>query len=137
MSQINAYLTFNGNCREAMTFYKECLGGELTLQPVEGSPMENQFPPSARNTILHASLVNGELVLLGSDVSGSAGVITGNSISLSLNCGSEKEIKTYFKKLSSEGQVVHPLHDFFAGMMGTVTDKFGRDWLLYFEKQTI
>jgi PhnB protein len=39
MTQINAYLTLNGNCREAMTFYKECLGGELTMQAVEDSPI--------------------------------------------------------------------------------------------------
>jgi hypothetical protein len=40
VKQINPYLKFNGNCREAMTFYKNCLGGELTLNTVAGSPME-------------------------------------------------------------------------------------------------
>jgi PhnB protein len=44
MTTINAYLTFNGNCRQAMTFYRECLGGELTLQAVKGSPMEGHWP---------------------------------------------------------------------------------------------
>jgi PhnB protein len=29
MVQIYPYLAFNGNYREAMTFYKECIGGEL------------------------------------------------------------------------------------------------------------
>ena len=31
MKEINAYLIFNGNCREAMTFYQKCLGAELQL----------------------------------------------------------------------------------------------------------
>ena len=44
MTTINAYLTFNGDCREAMTFYKECLGGELTLETAKGSPMESHWP---------------------------------------------------------------------------------------------
>lgn len=135
MTQINAYLTFNGNCRDAMAFYEECLGGELTLQTVEGSPMENQFPPEAKEKILHASLSSGSLVLLGSDLSGPGGLIKGNTISLSLNCSSEEEIKKFFSNLSSGGQVAHPLHEFFAGTMGTLTDKFEKDWLLYYEKK--
>ena len=135
MTQINAYLTFNGDCREAMNFYKDCFGGELSIRAIEGSPMEDQFSTNVKDRILHASLTKGRLVILGSDLAGPNGVVNGNSISLSLNCSSEKEIKTLFTKLSSDGQVVHPLHQFFAGTMGTLTDKFGKDWLLYYEKQ--
>jgi PhnB protein len=135
MAQINPYLTFNGNCREAMTFYKECLGGNLELQTVKGSPMEDQFPSLHRNQILHASLTNNELVLLGSDRLGSDRLVNGNTIALSLKCNNEEEINTYFTNLSDGGRVVHPLHQFFAGTMGTITDKFGRDWLLYCEKK--
>ena len=83
MTQINAYLTFNGNCREAMTFYKECLGGELNMQTVEGSPMEDQMPAHAKKQILHASLIKDDLVLLGSDMSRPGKLIKGNTISLS------------------------------------------------------
>jgi PhnB protein len=135
MTQINAYLTFNGDCREAMSFYRDCFGGELTLQTIEGSPMEPQFPASARKRILHGSLMNERLVLLGSDLVGNGSLVKGNTISLSLNCSSEQEIKSLFAKLAAGGQVVHPLHKFFAGTMGTITDKFEKDWLLYFEKK--
>jgi PhnB protein len=135
MTQINAYLTFNGNCREAMTFYKDCLGGELTLQAVAGSPMENEMPMESKHKILHASLKNNTLVLLASDMVGREGLVKGNTISLSLHCSSEKEIKTFFTKLANGGQVVHPLHNFFAGTMGTLTDKYQKDWLLYYEKK--
>ena len=135
MTQINSYLTFSGNCREAMTFYKDCLGGELTLQSIGDSPMVDQWPNSARNNILHASLVKSSLVLLASDLSGRGPLIKGNSISLSLNCSSKQEIETFFNKLAKGGQVVHPLHEFFAGTMGTLTDKFEKDWLLYCERK--
>lgn len=135
MTQINAYLTFTGNCREAMSFYKQCLGGELTMQTVEGSPMEDQMPSNTKTNILHASLKRKSLVLLASDMAGPQGLVKGNTISLSLNCDTEEEIKVFFSKLSNGGQVVHPLHDFFAGIMGTLTDKFEKDWLLYFEKK--
>ncbi len=132
MGQINPYLTFYGNCREAMTFYKDCLGGELTLQTVGDSPMANQWPVQAHQNILHASLSkNGQVMLLASDMGGPEEIINGNSISLSLNCSSETEIQTCFSTLASGGKVTRPLHAFFAGTIGTLTDKFGMQWLFY------
>ena len=43
--QINSYLTFSGNCREAMNFYVTCLGGELVFQTIGESPLANKMPP--------------------------------------------------------------------------------------------
>jgi PhnB protein len=93
MAQINSYLTFNGNCREAMTFYKECLGGELMLQTVGGSPLAEQMPPKMKDCILHATLTNGNLILMGSDMVSHTGLIKGNAVSLSLMCISEKKLE--------------------------------------------
>jgi PhnB protein len=39
------FLLFDGNCAEAMTFYHQCLGGELTLTKLGDTPMKAQFPP--------------------------------------------------------------------------------------------
>lgn len=130
MTQINAYLTFNGNCREAMTFYKECLGGELTMQTVGDSPMADQWPAQVQQNILHASLTKDQLVLLASDMAEPEGPVKGNTISLALVCSSEEEIKSFFSNLSSGGKVTRPLHQFFDGTIGALTDKFGMSWLL-------
>ena len=135
MIHINPYLTFNGNCREAMTFYKECLGGELTLHTVGESPMREQWPANVQQNILHASLVSGPLILLGSDVGSSDNLVDGNTISLSLNCSSGDVLKTCFAKLSEGSRVSRPLHDFFAGTTGALTDKYGKNWLFYCEKK--
>jgi PhnB protein len=135
MAQINAYLTFDGNCREAMTFYRDCFGGELNMQTVAGSPMEDQFHPEARRMILHAHLANKTLTLQGSDMNGREKLVRGNTILLSLQCTSENEIRTFFRKLAKGGKVVHPLHEFFAGVMGTLTDRFEKDWILYCERK--
>ena len=134
MAQINAYLNFDGNCREAMAFYKDCLGGDLALQTVEGSPVAGQMSAEAQKHILHAALTKGDLVLMASDMIGS-GPVKGNSIALSLNCSSEEEISTYFSKLSSGGQITDPLSEkFWGATFGTLTDKFGINWLLNYEK---
>ena len=128
MTQINVYLTFSGNCNEAMHFYQNCLGGELTLQTVEESPMAKQWPASVQKNVLHASLTKESLVLLGSDM-GSEGLVKGNTISLALACSSEQEIERFFSRLSEGGKVTHPLHKFFDGTIGALTDKYGMNWL--------
>ena len=133
MTQINPYLTFNGNCSEAMTFYKDCFGGKLILQKVAESPMADQWPADVQQRILHASLVNGGLMLLGSDMGSPAELIIGNTISLSLTCSSEEEINRFYEALSKEGRVTHALHHFFAGTIGSLTDKYGYSWTLYYD----
>ena len=133
MTQINPYLTFNGNCSEAMTFYRDCFGGELVLQKVADSPMADQWPDEVQQKILHASLVNGCLMLLGSDMGSSAGLISGNNISLSLTCSSEEEINRFYSALSKEGRITHALHHFFAGTIGSLIDRYGYSWTLYYD----
>jgi PhnB protein len=135
MTHINSYLTFNGNCREAMTFYKDCLGGELFVQTVGESPLSDKMPPQMKECVLHATLTKGALILMGSDMVDENGLLKGNSVSLMLNCSSEEEIKTCFEKLSSGGKKDHPLEDSFWGaLFGDLTDKFGNHWLLHFDK---
>ncbi len=135
MAHINAYLHFNGNCREAMTFYKECLGGELTMQVVGESPIADSMPPEMHKNILHAVLVKDSFALMGSDMMGPEGPIKGNTISLLLDCSSEEEVKTLFSNLSSGGEIGHPLkEEYWGATFGDVTDKFGINWLFNFDK---
>ncbi len=138
MAKINSYLTFSGNCREAMTFYKECLGGDLTLQIIGESPLAEKMPSKMKEYILHAALTKGELLLMGSDMVPEPGLTKGNAVSLALACSSENEIRQCFEKLSNGGQTTHPLEDtFFGSIMGGLTDKFGNHWLLNYDKGKI
>jgi PhnB protein len=135
MTQINSYLTFNGNCREAMTFYRDCLGGELNFQTVGESPLSDKMPTQMKDCILHATLTNDGLILMGSDMVNEKGLVKGNAVSLSLNCSSEEEIKSCYIKLSNAGLQNHPLEDSFWGaLFGDLTDKFGNHWILNFNK---
>jgi PhnB protein len=134
-AHISPYLHLAGKCHEAMNFYKECFGGELTLQTVGESPMAHQFPAGLQKQVLHASLINASLVLLGSDMSESTEKVSGNNISLSLNCSTAEEMTTFFSNLSNGGKINHPIHEFFAGLMANLVDKFGITWMLYCEKK--
>lgn len=136
MAQINSYLTFNGNCREAMTFYKECLGGELSFQTIGESPLSEKMSAKMKRCIVHATLKNDKLVLIGSDMVCEKGLLKGNAISMMLNCSSEKEIKISYKKLSQGGEKTHPLEETFWGaVFGGLTDKYGNHWLLNYTRE--
>jgi PhnB protein len=135
MTKINSYLTFSGNCREAMTFYKECLGGKLEVQTIGDSPMADQIPIKMKGCILHSTLTTDGFVIMGSDMTPETGIVKGNAVSLMLNCISEADIRRCFDKLSKGGSVKHPLENTFWGaLFGDLTDKFGNNWNLNFDK---
>ncbi len=55
--QLEPYLFFHGRCEEALNFYKQCLGGEITeLNRFAGSPMESEVSADYKNKIMHAEL---------------------------------------------------------------------------------
>jgi PhnB protein len=133
-SQLVPYLTFGGNCREAMTFYQQCLGGELQLHPFAEAPMVEQMPAELRQGIMHASLTTDSLVLMASDSNQLQPITPGDAITLSLNCNSREEIQERFSRLSAGGRVTMPLEDtFWNATFGMFTDKFGLPWMLNFD----
>jgi PhnB protein len=135
MSAIHSYLTFSGNCREAMGFYQNCLGGELYFQTIGESPLADKMPEQIKDFILHSTLTKGGLVLMASDMVSDKGLQRGNAVSLMLNCNSEEEITRCYAKLAEGGEANHPLEiSFWGAHFGDLTDKYGNHWLLHFDK---
>jgi len=136
MTQINAYLGFNGQCREAMNFYKDCLDAALTMQSVSETPMAAQCPESMKDHIMHAELKKNSLLLMATDMAPAGEeVIKGNNFALSLSCSSEEEIHHFFDTLSAGGKIIEPVkQQFWGALFGVFTDKFGIRWMLNFDK---
>ena len=66
MKDATTYLIFDGTCRDAMTFYGQCLGAELQLLPF--SDMPGGAPnPEAKDRIMHARFTKGPVALMASD----------------------------------------------------------------------
>ncbi len=135
MTYINPYISFNGKCREAMTFYKECIGGELSIQTIGESPMAGKMPNASDSDVMHSSLMkDGKALLLASDM-GPDNLEVGNVLSITLNCDSEQEIRLVFEKLSQGGTVKSELQEqFWGAIYGEVFDKYGIKWLLNYQK---
>jgi PhnB protein len=84
-----------------------------------------------KRVILQATLVNDQLILVGSDMVSEQGLIIGNAVSLMLRCGSEDELKSYYKKLLSGGTEIHPPENTYSGaLFGVLQDRYDHQWLL-------
>ena len=129
--QINPYLNFSGQCEEAFKFYERCLGAKITMLVKNGdSPMKEQTPPERHHYVLHASLMVGDAVLMGSDAPPEM-YKPAQGFSVSLSVTSPAEAERIFKELSAGGQVMMPIQKtFWAERFGSVTDRFGTPWMI-------
>lgn len=129
--QLEPYLFFYGKCEEALTFYKEVFGGEIVaMSRFEGSPMESQVPAEFKSCVMHATFKAPELAFMASDGDPRRKFESGN-VSLSLATTDEDEAKRVFGKLSEGGQVTMPMQPvFWGGLFGTLTDRYGIDWMV-------
>ena len=129
---IEAYVFFNGNCEEAFEFYKDALGGELSLNRYEGTPMESHVSADAKGKILHASLRLDSGAIMGADAVGEWHRTIGNNVALSLATNDETQAKKLFENLAARGKVTVALAPTFWGakLFGMLTDKFGIEWMV-------
>ena len=129
-SQLNPYLSFRDNAREAMEFYKTVFGGKLEMQTFKEYHASQD--PSEDNKIMHAMLTadNG-IVFMASDTPNSMEYRTGTNMSMSLSGENETELRGYYEKLSAGGTIGMPLEKApWGDMFGMFTDKFGVSWLV-------
>lgn len=133
MKRIDAYLFFENNCREAMNYYQQCLGGELNLMSVGESPVAAQLP-GKEDKILHACLTQDNVVLMASDNCMGGPLAQGQNFSLSLSCSSEEELHGLYNKLTEGGEAtMPPKTEFWGDIFSMLTDKFGTNWMLSYK----
>lgn len=127
------YLTFNGNCEEAVNFYQKVLGGESAILRYGDAPPNPAFPvpDNVKDLVLHAELRKGGHIIRFSDTFPGAPYSVGNSISFSLELDTKDETKAVFEALSEGGEVEMELQEtFFSPLYGKLTDRFGVIWQL-------
>jgi PhnB protein len=132
--QVQPYLFFDGRCEEAIEFYRNALGAEVTLlMRFKDSPEPLQpgmLPPGAENKIMHASLQIGETTVMASD-GHCSGQGKFQGFSLSVSAKDTEEADRLFAALAEGGQVQMPLDKtFFAPRFGMVADRFGMSWMV-------
>src|SRR4051812_20161500 len=118
------YLAFKGTAEEALNFYAEVFGGEVThVQRYSDAP-GMQIPEGFDNKLLHGRVQFGDNWLYASDMDQE--IEAGTQYSLSIEFDSEEKIDKAFAGLAEGGTVVMPLDKMFWGAKyGKLTDKFG------------
>ena len=136
MTATNIYLNFDGNCREAMTFYGECLQTKPGFTPFSAGPPEMaEAAKTAPDRILHSELASGPVVLMASDTQPGMPFRQGNNFTISISCEAQTELERLFAAFSKNGKVTMPLSDqFWGGRAGTLTDQFGINWMFSFRE---
>ncbi|MBX7157615.1 MAG: VOC family protein [Verrucomicrobiae bacterium] len=130
---IQPYLFFNGNCEEALEFYKNAVGAKVEMlmrfKDSPEPPPPGRVPSGYENKVMHASFRIGESVLMASDGCGESENFKGFSLSLSV--ATEAEAKRAFDVLAVGGQVTMPLaKTFWSPCFGMLTDRFGMGWMV-------
>jgi PhnB protein len=125
------YLFFSdGRCREAFTRYQEIFGGRLDVMTNADVPDGEGMPDAEPTMVMHAALVDGDAILLGSDdPTGDGGPRVGSSVSYTaadLTAGAR-----VFDALAEGGEVTLPFGEtFWSKGFGMCTDRFGVPWMV-------
>ncbi len=129
--KLYTYLNFDGRAEEAMGFYQDLFGAEVSsLMRFSDAPGEMDFPKALDDKIMHSTLTfSGCTFHISDSMQGQLSM--GNAIHLSISTDSEEEAHALFAGLSAGGTVTMALGNvFWGGIFGMVTDKFGVQWMV-------
>lgn len=125
----NAYLFFERNCREAMKFYQDVFGGELTMQTY--GEVDKSCPDALKDGIMHARLSGGDILLMASDDPGGNRDLGTGKIHLALGGNNEERLRAIFDALSIGGIVGVPLEkQIWGDIYGDLRDKYDIEWMV-------
>jgi len=130
-AQVQPYLFFNGNCEEALAFYKQTVGGQVDFMmryKESPEPMPG-MKPGFDDKIMHVTFRIGDSTLMAADDCMSERKFDGFSLSLALP--TEADARRAFDALAASGQVIMPLmKTFWSPCFGMLADKFGLGWMV-------
>jgi PhnB protein len=130
--EIQPYLFFDGRCDDAIVFYREALGAEVTmLIRFKDAPDPTMAPPGNADKVMHAALRIAGTTVLASD-GRCLGQPAFQGFALSLTAADEAEAERLFAALATGGEVRMPLaRAFFSRSFGMVADRFGVSWMVH------
>ena len=128
-SRLNPYVTFDGNAREAMEFYKYVFGGELTVNTFEEYGSDDA---AIADKTMHAQLENDRgFTLMASDTAPGMQHQLGTNMAISLSGDDAGELRDYWDKLAGGGTVTVPLEkQAWGDEFGMVVDRFDIAWMV-------
>ncbi|GAB1578821.1 MULTISPECIES: VOC family protein [Bordetella] len=132
MPQLCPYLSFDGQCAEAMRFYERTLGGRVeAMVPYSQAPAGTEVPAGMAERIMHARLSLDGQTLMASDIAGEQPYQGQQGVSLALVFPTVSDATRVFNSLAEGGTITMPLQKtFWAEAFGALTDRYGTSWLI-------
>ena len=132
--QVQAYLSFNGRCEEALAFYQEALGAQvlamIRFNEAPDPPPAGMVPPGAERKIMHSAFMIGDSTVMATD-GDCSGKTEFMGVSLTLQVADAAEAGRVFKALADGGQVRMALDKtFWSPCFGMLVDRFGVSWMV-------
>ena len=129
--QVQPYLFFDGRCEDALDFYRDKLGAEVTaLMRFKEAPDPNMSAPGTHEKVMHAAFRIGDATVMASD-GRCQGKPSFQGFSLTITAQNDAEAARLFNALADGGQVQMPLEKtFFSSSFGMVADRFGVGWMV-------
>ncbi len=136
---VQAYINFNGNCREAVEFYARVFQTDEPQFMLYGDIHEAadfEQDEAAKKLVMHTNLVISGSKVMFSDVPPGVPFTLGNNISLTIVSKEESEIRSAYEKLKENGTVIMELQEtFWSKCYANVADKYGINWQLSLEEE--
>lgn len=127
--RLNPYISFTDDSREAMEFYRNVFGGNLTILTFgdAGSP-----DASIADKVMHARLETDDgHTLMASDTPPGMSRTYGDNITISLSGDDSDRLRGYWEKLSAGGSISIPLEkQMWGDEFGQCKDRFGVSWMV-------
>ncbi|HKV04171.1 MAG TPA: VOC family protein [Candidatus Acidoferrales bacterium] len=129
--ELTPYLNFDGRCEDAFKFYERCFGGKIVaMATFEAAGDVSQLPAGWSKKIMHAHLVVGDHVLMGSDAPPGR-YDQPKGFSMSVHVEQPAEAEQVFNALAEGGTVQMPLQKTsWAAKFGMLVDQFGVPWMV-------
>ncbi|MGX1884896.1 VOC family protein [Streptomyces sp. NPDC055287] len=129
-SRLNPYISFDGDARQAMEFYKGIFGGSLSVNTY--GEFGQKEAGDAADKIMHSMLeTDNGFTLMCADVPPGMEHKPGNNIAVSVSGEDADELRGYWERLSGDGTVSVPLEkQMWGDIFGMCTDRFGITWLV-------
>lgn len=130
--QIEAHLSFNGNCEEAFTFYQSVFGGEITaMMRHEGTPAAEHVPADWQDKIMHAYLRIGDTGFMGADAPPQYQTKP-QGFCVAIAVETAEEAQKLWDGLSEGAESIQmPLEEtFWSPKFGMLIDRFGTPWMI-------
>jgi PhnB protein len=132
MSGVETYLTFHGNCADALSYYEKTLGATVEFKMTFGeSPMGAETPPDSMDKVMHSSMrINGQRIMASDNMPGQPNDGM-HGFTLCLIYENVPDGEKAFEALSVGGTVVMPMQEtFWVERWGSLVDRFGTPWMV-------